>query len=128
MTTNEVLVSNGIHLRKSPDNNETGTLLSAMIGLALAILGVVPFYLESGLTEFKEGRATLVFGLYLIVWAALVLISVFHFRRAVILRAIFWLATHIIVPRGRWNAYLISAVLFFFGAYLALIGAGIVAY
>lgn len=119
-------MNNEKHVAESRDSDDLGALLTVALVVVLILLGILPFYLTEGPFRFKAGLATSLLGVYLVLWSVLVMVSTLHPQRAIIFRAIDWLATHAVVPRTRWNSHILSAAFFIIGTYVILIGGGVI--
>jgi len=97
-------------------------LIAVLAGLMIASL-LSGF--ETG--PLRPGTSTVFLGVYLMVWGLMFLASYWLSHRTFFFRALIWVCEHASYPQGRGMAFFFAALTLLAGAYVTLVGSGVVA-
>lgn len=100
--------------------NEKGTALGIILISILVVLGILPFFYGFETGPMKQGKSTVVLGVYLQTWGLMFLFSYFFSHKTFFLRWLIWLCENFSSPKGRYMAFFYFVLAFGMGS-LALI-------
>jgi hypothetical protein len=107
--------------------DEPGLALGVLLIAVLAGLMIATFVAGFETGPLRAGTSTVLLGVYLMAWGAMFLASYWLSHRTFFLRALIWVCEHASWPGGRRMAFFFAALTLLAGAYVTLVGSGVVA-
>lgn len=113
-----------VQLPSEASRNEPGyTLSAALIGILVALSVACMFFQPS--SRFERSFATVLLGVYVVVWGFMFLASYFFSHKSLFLRGLIWFCEHLSFPSGRAMAFFYFAITLFIGGVAILRGLGL---